>query len=254
MPQQAQVYIHLTPDDYDVIGPERFGQPGLVAVESVGPGMPVTSVGPVVTIHDSTFEPRHGIAHHRHEGMERLFYILQGAVDHDDAQNGITGHMGTGDLGILTEGRGGMRHAESNPTDGTTRCWILVYPCEPLVESASFAAIRGEEMQRTEGADWRAVHVVQPGDSRLHGDIRLFVDTTLDAAGKLEFALNPEESAVVFVVDGHARLTVDEEPDQPELASADTVLFPPLGEPRKLLMSARGGARLLHVIMGPGAA
>lgn len=133
--QRVETAIHLTPADYDVIGEERFGQPGLVAVESIGPGMPVKTVGPLFIIHDSVFEPRHGIGHHPHRGMERLFYILEGAVAHDDAQNGITGHMGMGDLGILTEGRRGMLHSESNPTDGQTRCWILVYPCDPLVES-----------------------------------------------------------------------------------------------------------------------
>lgn len=250
--QRVETAIHLTPSDYDVIGPERFGVPGLVAVESVGPGMPVRRIGPLFIIHDSVFEPGHGIPHHPHQGMERLFYILSGAVDHDDTQNGITGHMGQGDLGILTEGRGGMRHSERNAADGQTRCWILVYPCEPMPETASFAAIRDADMPRAEGLGWRSKHVVQPGEPRLHGDLRLFVDTELELSGTLEFALNPEEAGVVFVVDGEVQVTLDGVADQVPAAETHTLLFPPADRTRKIELRPRRRSRVLHVVTGPG--
>ena len=250
--QPVATHIHLTPEDYDVIGEERFGVPGLVAVESVGPGMPVKRIGPLFIIHDSVFEARHGIPHHPHQGMERLFYILSGAVDHDDARNGITGHMSEGDLGILTEGSGGMLHSETNPTDGRTRCWILVYPCEPMPETASFAAIRDRDMPRTQGHSWRGKHVVQPGDPRLHGDLRLFADFQLEPNASMDFALNPEEAGVLFVVRGALEVTVDGVPDPLTAAETHTLLWPPGAHARKIELRAHGPARYLHLVTGPG--
>ncbi|HWH33193.1 MAG TPA: pirin family protein [Egibacteraceae bacterium] len=254
MPQATESCVHLPPPGHDVIGPDRFRQPGLVAVESIGPGMPVQRVGPVFMVHDSTFEPGCGIGHHPHRGMERLFYILEGAVAHDDAQNGITGHMGTGDLGILTEGRQGMLHSERNAAQGRTRCWILVYPCEPLVEHAAFDAIRADAMRVTEGqvagGSRRTTHVVEPGDSRLHGDIRLFGDTTLDEGGEFEFALNADETGLLFVVDGDVAMVRAH--DEVVLSPTHTVAWGTADHGREVMLRALRPARLLHVVMGPG--
>ncbi|CAN5158865.1 hypothetical protein BH20ACT9_BH20ACT9_11470 [soil metagenome] len=148
MTDTAIAPLHLTPDGYHVIGPDDFGLPGLWARESVGPWGPVQAIGPLVTVHDSRFDPHKGIGHHPHRGMERLFCILEGSVDHDDALNHITGHMGTGDLGVLTEGRRGMIHSEWNHGDGPARAYILVYPTDPMPPTASFDAVRHAEAPR----------------------------------------------------------------------------------------------------------
>lgn len=128
--------VHLDPAASFEVTPEAFNAPGLRSFESVGPDREVQANGPVLIIHDGRFDPGRGIGPHPHQGMERLFYILEGAVDHDDVLNSITGHMGTGDLGILTEGRRGMIHSEWNSADGPTRAFILVYPNEPLADRA----------------------------------------------------------------------------------------------------------------------
>jgi redox-sensitive bicupin YhaK (pirin superfamily) len=239
--------IHLTPDDYHVIRPEDFGAPGLVARESIGPFVSVQAVGPLVTVHDSTFEPRTGIGHHPHRRMERLFYILEGAVDHDDALNHITGHMGTGDLGILTEGQRGMIHSEWNNTDDETRCYILVYPTDTTPPTAAFDAIRDHRTRRAEVSPGVAAkHVVERGNGRLHGDIREFTDSTIDEGAQLALPLGPDEAGLVFVLDGvvatHGR----------ELAREHTLAAPPVPEPRELRLEARQASRVLAAVTGPG--
>ncbi len=246
--------LHLTPGDYHVIRAEDFGSPGLTARESIGPAASVQALGPLVTVHDSTFDPRTGIGHHPHRGMERLFYILEGAVDHDDARNHITGHMGTGDLGILTEGRRGMLHSEWNNTDGGTRCYIMVYPTDPLPETASFDAIRDDEARRVPvGAGVVTKQVVERGDDRLHGDVREFADSSLDAGAALDVRLGRDESALVFVVEGALDVEgADGSAATAALGREHTVAVAPAPQARSLLLKAREHSRVLHAVMGPG--
>ncbi|HVM13669.1 MAG TPA: pirin family protein [Egibacteraceae bacterium] len=245
--------IHLTPDDYHVIRPEDFGAPGLVARESIGPFVSLQAVGPLVTVHDSTFEPHSGIGHHPHQRMERLFYILEGAVDHDDALNNITGHMGTGDLGILTEGRRGMIHSERNNTGGRTRCYILVYPTEPLPPTAAFDAIRDAEAPRVDVTPGvTAKYVVQRTTDRLHGDVRELVDSTLEAGAGFQAELGPDESGLVFVLDGSVRAGEDPGAPPASLDREHTLVAPPAPRTRNLKVEARAEARVLHTVMGPG--
>ena len=69
-------------------------------------------------------------------------------MDDYDALNRIEGHMGTGDLGRLTEGRGGMFHREWNNTDGRARSIILVSTTDPVPARASFETLRYFEAPR----------------------------------------------------------------------------------------------------------
>ncbi len=247
--------IHLTPEDYHVIGPEDFGAPGLWARESVGPFVSVQAVGPLVTVHDSRFDPGRGIGHHPHRGMERLFYILEGAVDHDDALNDITGHMATGDLGILTEGRRGMVHSEWNHEEDTaTRAYILVYPTDRTPPTASFDAIRDAESEDGQpAAGVRTKHVVAGGSDRLHGDLREFSDSSLEGGARLPLVLEAEEGGLLFVVDGavdlHAR---DGDVVVRDVAKEHTVLLPPMRDRRQLEVVAHRPSRALVAVTGPG--
>ncbi len=244
--------MHLTPDTYKVIGSEAFGAPGLVARESVGPAASVQAVGPILMIHDSTFEAHRGIGHHPHQGMERLFYILEGAVDHDDALNHITGHMGTGDLGILTEGRRGMIHSEWNHTDGRARAYIFVYPTDPLPATASFDAVRAEEVTRTRpaaGVDTK--EVISRDSARLHGDLRVLGDSRVEEGAVLDVAIGVDEAAVLFVVDGE--VDVDADTGSAEGVGVEsTVLFAPVPEPRTVRVTAASASRVLYALTGRG--
>jgi redox-sensitive bicupin YhaK (pirin superfamily) len=246
--------IHLTPDDYHVIRPEDFGAPGLSARESVGPFTRIEAVGTLVTVHDSRFEPGRGIGHHPHQSMERLFYILDGTVDHDDALNRITGHMGTGDLGILTEGRRGMVHSEWNHSDTTARAYILVYPTDPTPPTASFDAIRDEDAPRVRPAEGvETKQVVTRETERSHGDLRVLSDHRLEEGAELVIELEEGEAGLIFVVAGEARVHLDDRPASPvEAAIEHTVLLPPVTEARRIRVEAETPTRILHTVTGPG--
>lgn len=241
----------LTPDDYFLLGEEQFGVPGLVATELIGPFVRTQAQGPLIMVHDGVFEPRHGIGHHPHRFNERLFYILEGAVDHDDALNGITGHMGTGDMGRLTEGVRGMLHKEWNNTDGRARAFILVYLTDPVPPRASFELLEDAAAPRYEEADGVTTkELVGPKAAfPIHGDIRLFADSTLVGGAALEITLGPDEGAMLFPLEGNFEVEADG--DGRPLPPEHTALLSPTDE-RSLRVRAPSGGRLLRAIHGPG--
>lgn len=241
--------ILLTSNDYHVIGPEDFGAPGLIARESIGSFADVLAFGSLVAVHDSTFEAHSGIGHHPHRGMERLFYILEGTVDHDDSLNQIQGHMATGDLGILTEGERGMLHSEWNNTDGPGRCYIFVYPTDPTPETASFDAIRDVDCPREQVAPGVVTKwIVTRQTTKLHGDFRELGDTTLETGSAFTMKLEETEPGLIFVVDGHVIVLTDD--GDTVAATGDTVLIPPEPHARAVHIEAAEPTRLLHAITG----
>jgi redox-sensitive bicupin YhaK (pirin superfamily) len=246
--QRAANAIVLKPSDYAVLDEDDFGVPGLVAHEWVGPFVDVQAVGPLIMVHDGVFDPHKGIGHHPHRFNERLFYILEGAVDHDDALNGITGHMGTGDLGQLTEGARGMLHQEWNNTDGRARAFILVYGTEPIPPRAAFAALRDPEAPRYESAPGvRTKELVGPGAGlQLHGDVRLFTDDSLEPGSELRLDLGEDEGGLLFILQGEVALEGE------SLPSEAMALFPPASEEREVTVASPSGARVLRAVYGSG--
>lgn len=240
----------LTPEDYAVLGEADFGAPGLTATEVLGPFVRLHAFGPLLTVHDALMEPGKGIGHHPHRFNERLFYVLSGAIDHDDALNGIRGHMSAGDLGRLTEGRRGMLHQEWNNTDVPARAFILVYETDPVPERASFAVLRDADAPRYEEAP--GVHskeLVGPRASLpVHGDIRLYVDSALEEGAGLDLALGQDEGALLAPLEGE--LTVA--PGGVELVPGRCLLVAPSPGERRLLVRARTASRLLRAVHGPG--
>lgn len=241
----------------------EFGMPGLVAIESVGPFVEHVAVGPFLTIHDSTLAPGLGIGHHPHRGNERLFYILRGEIQHDDALNGITGVMGEGDLARLTEGRRGMIHREWNGRDDvTTHAFILVYTpdVEPPIEHASFSALRAADAPRT--VDVPGVETIEliGGRSAFRASssaIETFVDSTLADGATLEVAVPAGRGLLLYPLAGALRLDtgphgVVELPGRserhPEGPGAVAVVFAG-SEPRTMTLRAGGGgaARVLRI-------
>jgi len=239
--------VVLAPEDYAVLGEQEFGVPGLVATEVVGPYVRIRAIGPLIMLHEGVIESHRGIGHHPHRSNERLFYMLEGALDHDDALNGITGHMGPGDLGRLTEGRRGMVHKEWNNTDDTARAFILVYSTDPMPERASFDALRDADAPRYEESPGMSTkELVGPRSPlRTHGDIRFFADTTLQAGTKLETGLDEGEGAVLAPIEGEIEI------GDRRLSTSDRALVPP-GQARSLVVRALTPARVLRVTFGPG--
>jgi redox-sensitive bicupin YhaK (pirin superfamily) len=194
------------------VGENEFGVPGLIAIESVGPFVPVQSVGPFFMIHDSYWQPGFGIGHHPHRTNERLFYIVKGRVEHDDALNGIKGTMDAGDLGRLTEGLRGMFHQEWNGAPGeVSHAFILVYrpDAEPPPAVADFAVLRATDRPVYQEAD--GVETTELVGSRSPftvnlSTMRLFADTTFRPGSELPFVLTEGEGVLVYPLEGRVEL------------------------------------------------
>jgi redox-sensitive bicupin YhaK (pirin superfamily) len=194
------------------VGENEFGVPGLIAIESVGPFVPVESVGPFFMIHDSYWQPDFGIGHHPHRTNERLFYIVKGRVEHDDALNGIKGTMDEGDLGRLTEGLRGMFHQEWNGAPGEiSHAFILVYrpDTEPPPPVAEFAVLRAADRAVYEEAEGvETTELVGPHSAfRVNlSTMRLFADTKLRPGAELTFSLGAGEGVLVYPLEGRVEL------------------------------------------------
>lgn len=240
-------YLILRPEDHVVLGASDFGMPGLVAVESVGPFSELQASGPLITVHDSVVEARLGIGHHPHRGNERLFFIERGTLDHDDALNGITGHMDEGDVGLFTEGRRGMVHSEWNHGDVDTRAYILVYTTDPIPEGAAFDVLKDAEAPRYEEDGARTKELVGARSPlRVHGDVRFVAESLLGVGGAVHLAFGEGEGGLVSVREGEVIL------DGQRLGERTTVVWPPDGA-RTSELRADVRARIVRVLHGPGA-
>jgi len=243
-------YVVLAPEEHVVLGESDFGMPGLVAIEAIGPFVGIQASGPLITVHDSTVGARLGIGHHPHRLNERLFYIEEGELDHDDALNGITGHMGTGDVGQLTEGRRGMIHSEWNHGDVDARAYILVYTTDPVPERTAFDVLRDADAPRYEEGDGVSTkELVGPRSAlRVNGDIRLFADSTLPADATVGLELGEGEGGLVSVREG--RLRLDE--TRAGLRAGHTLIAPPASDRRTVRLTAAEPTRVIRVVHGPG--
>lgn len=239
--------LALTPPDYHRLAEADFGVPGLVAHEILGPFVRVHALGPLIMVHDGVFEPRHGIGHHPHRLNERLFYILEGAVDHDDALNAIAGHMAAGDMGRLTEGVRGMLHKEWNNTDGQARAFILVYETDPTPPRASFELLPDADAARyEEGAGVSTKELVGPRVKfPINGDVHLFADTRLEPGAEASLEMGDEESGLLYVLEGEVQA------DGVALARDHSLLVAP-GSERSVAVRAEKEARVIRVVTGPG--
>jgi redox-sensitive bicupin YhaK (pirin superfamily) len=243
-------YLILEPEDHAVLGESDFGMAGLTAVEAIGPFVGIQASGPVITVHDSVIDAGLGIGHHPHRYNERLFYIEQGQLDHDDSLNDITGHMDTGDVGLFTEGQRGMIHSEWNHGDVDTRAYILVYSTDPVPPQTAFTALRDSEAPRYDEAEGvRTKELVGPRSPlQVHGDIRLVTDSQMEPHGVLAVELGPEEGGLVSVREG----AVEIDDDGAKLVPGATLIVPPASMPRTIRLRALEPTGVVRVVHGPG--
>jgi redox-sensitive bicupin YhaK (pirin superfamily) len=242
------------------VGEAQFGVRGLIAIESVGPYVPVQHLGPMLMIHDGFFQPGFGIGHHPHRTNERLFYILAGQVEHDDALNHIRGTMEEGDLGRLTEGVRGMYHQEWNGADQVTRAFILVYhpDVHPPIPVAEFGLLKAaDRVPVDEGHGIETLELVGPGSGFTvnHSGLRRYTDTNFDEGAAVDLTLEPNRGLLLYPVDGRIQVSSD----GPELVlDAETSVHPEGpgnlavawadSSGRRLRLDAQdGAARLLRV-------
>jgi redox-sensitive bicupin YhaK (pirin superfamily) len=242
------------------VGEAQFGVRGLIAIESVGPYVSVQHLGPMLMIHDGYFQPGFGIGHHPHRTNERLFYILEGQVEHDDALNHIRGTMEEGDLGRLTEGVRGMYHQEWNGADQVTRAFILVYhpDTHPPIPVAEFAVLKAADRAPVdEGAGVETLELIGPsaGFAVNHSGLRRYLDSSLTDGATIDVALEPNRGLLFYPVSGRVRLTKEdgelvldaEESVHPEGPGNLAVAWSNTAERRVSLTAVEGAARLLRV-------
>ena len=243
-------YLILRPEDQVVLGESDFGMPGLTAIESIGPFVGIQASGPLITVHDSVIDAGLGIGHHPHRFNERLFYIEQGQLDHDDALNHITGHMDAGDVGQFTEGQRGMIHSEWNHGDVDTRAYILVYSTDPVPERTVFNALRDHDAPRYDEAPGVRTKELVGSRSplRVNGDVRLFTDSNLDAEAVLTLNSAPGEGELVSVRQGSVQIQRNGD----VMAPGFTLVMPPANQRRTLELRATEPSRLIRVLHGPG--
>jgi redox-sensitive bicupin YhaK (pirin superfamily) len=238
----------LSTDDYVVLGESDFGTPGLTATEIIGPFVPLQASGPLIMVHDAIVEANMGIGHHPHRFNERLFYILEGSLSHDDALNQITGFMGSGDIARLTEGETGMLHKEWNDTGERTHAFILVYETRPVPEKASFDALRDADAPRYEEAPGVTTKELVGPRAKLtvNGDIRFFADSAFGAGSRLEFQLGQSEGTLLYPLEGEFRVHSE------TFAPGSAVIFAPDDVEREATVEALNSGRLLRAVHGPG--
>jgi redox-sensitive bicupin YhaK (pirin superfamily) len=248
MATATRPYLILRPEEHAVLRESDFGMPGLKAVESIGPFVGIQASGPLVMVHDATVDAGLGIGHHPHRLNERLFYIEQGQLDHDDALNGITGHMDSGDVGQFTEGQRGMMHSEWNHGDIDTRAYILVYGTDPVPARTSFGVLKDADAPRSEeSAGVRTKELVGPRSPlRVNGDIRLFTDSELEPGAMLGLELGAGEGGLASVREGAVTLY------DAKLEPGATLVVPPAEEARTLELRAEDRSRVVRVVHGPG--
>ncbi|MGH2766446.1 MAG: hypothetical protein ACRDKA_11140, partial [Actinomycetota bacterium] len=176
--------------------------------------------------------------------------IEEGQLDHDDALNGIQGHMDTGDVGQFTEGRRGMMHSEWNHGDVDTRAYILVYSTDPVPAEAAFNVLRDADAPRYDEAPGVVTkEMVGPRSAlRVSGDIRLFTDSRLDAGASLSIEPAEGEGGLASVREGRVRVEGEDE----DLVPGATLVIPPGEEPRTLGLVAEEPTRVVRVTHGPG--
>ncbi len=233
-----------------VLGEGDFGMPGLTAAEAIGPFVEIQASGPLITVHDSIVKAGLGIGHHPHRFNERLFYIEEGQLDHDDAANHITGHMDTGDVGQFTEGQRGMLHSEWNHGEVDTRAYILVYSTDPIPPRAAFNVLRDAEAPRyEEAAGVRTKELVGTRSPlQVNGDIWFFADSTVEAGATIELAAGEGQGGLVSVREGSVEIEADGE----KLGPGSTMLLPPSREPESVRLRAVEPSRIVRVVHGPG--
>jgi redox-sensitive bicupin YhaK (pirin superfamily) len=214
----------------------------------------------MLMIHDGFFQPGFGIGHHPHRTNERLFYILEGQVEHDDALNHIRGTMEEGDLGRLTEGVRGMYHQEWNGADQVTRAFILVYhpDTHPPIPVAEFAVLKAAgRAPIDEGAGVETLELIGPSAGFVvnHSGLKRYLDSSLTDGATIEVTLEPNRGLLLYPVSGRVRLTKEdgdlvldaEESVHPEGPGNLAVAWSDTAERRLRLAAVDGPARLLRV-------
>lgn len=177
------------------------------------------AIGPLRAWNDDTFAPGSGFGLHRHQDVEIVTYVRQGAVTHEDSL-GNRSTVRAGDVQAMSAG-GGIRHAERNEGDVPLLLYqIWLRPRTPG-GTPSWATRRFPRAQRggtfTVLASGAAADV-DAGALPVNADARL-LGATLRAGDVIEHRLAPGRQA--YVVTTLGRVRVRDHQDSIALAARD---------------------------------
>jgi redox-sensitive bicupin YhaK (pirin superfamily) len=240
--------IVLAPEDHAVLGPDEFGQDGLIALESIGPFARIRVCGPLITVHDSVIEAGKPMGHHRHRHNERLLYVERGTLDHEDARNGIKVHVPQGAMAEFIEGRRGMAHSEWNHGDVDAEIYILATATRPIPAETIFEVLEQEDMPVYDEADGVFTREMVGAKAPLpvFSDIRTFTDTTMSAGAELHWAIPADDGGVMSVRQGAVQVAGR------ELVRKSTLVVPPASGERLVAIAVDGDARIIRTTFASG--
>lgn len=152
---------------------------------------------------DDEFAPRSGFPLHRHQDVEILTYVRQGAITHEDSL-GNRATVRAGDVQAMSAGSG-IRHAECNAEDETTALYQIWLRPRARGGAPSWSTRRFPRDQR---AGVLAVLASGYGDADalpIDADARL-LGATLRAGAVIEHRLAPGVHAYLVSTGGRARV------------------------------------------------
>ncbi len=164
--------------------------------------------GPLRVLNDDVVAPGTGFGMHPHRNMEIITFVLKGELEHRDDLGNIE-IMRPGIIQKMTAGRG-IRHSEVNPSTSESvellQLWI-----EPstLQLDPGYEMVTYDVEQICNQLHPVVSHQNQVGEGHIHQDTTLYL-CNLDADQEIEYTLESERRAFLFVIDG--TLQINEEP------------------------------------------
>lgn len=187
---------------------------------------------------------------HPHRGIETVTYMVDGVVEHYD-NHGNQGHIGPGDVGWLTAGRG-LVHNEQ-PADGTTvhvlQLWVNL-PAADKLTPARFQNLKAAQMpvRREAGAELRVFSGASgPAVAATlnHAPVTM-VDVRLEPGARVEQEVPADYNGFVLVLEGSA--TVGASATQVEAGQVAWLTH----EKQASQVVLQGGAQGAHVLLIAG--
>lgn len=153
---------------------------------------------------DDEFAPRSGFPLHRHQDVEILTYVRQGAITHEDSL-GNRATVQAGDVQAMSAGSG-IRHAEFNAEDVTTALYQIWLRPRSTGGAPSWRTRRFPRAER-DGA-FTVLASGYEDDTRdgalpMNADARL-LGATLRAGDTIDYVLPPGRQAYLVSTTGRA--------------------------------------------------
>jgi len=156
--------------------------------------------GPLRVLIESRIAPNEGFSEHPHRHAEIVSYVTKGTLQHRDS-NGHVADIGPGDMQLISAGRRGMRHRETNPWDVPEAHYQLWFIPERPDTAFAYHELKPSAKERR-GRFYPYISPDGRGDTMpIHTDAFVFAGL-FSSGDDPSHALSPDRGAWVQVVDG----------------------------------------------------